>query len=226
MFGCKRLELIFKRHLFRRECQAMRQAIPVKDIQATKIPGFFPEDECRQLYQLTMSTQGPILEIGHFLGRSTACICEALADSQKKREFFSYDLGFKTPGEFKTFYDRIHRMDVAVPDLYNNLVFSKKTTTTEIARSNLKELGMDAYVNLISGNFIELDKRKYAFIFCDALHEPNEIRLNLPHIMQRSGQNCIWAFHDMNDENIGVVSRLSNAVLVDRLGSLATFLSS
>jgi hypothetical protein len=192
-------------------------------LKAENVPGWFTASECEKLYKLTMITAGSILEIGHFLGRSTACICEALENSQEKRVFKSYDLGFITPDEFKQFYDSLHQRDVPIPPLYD-YVFSQKSTTTELASKNLKGLGLEKYVELISGNFIDLDHNLYDFIFCDAMHEQHEIETNLPFVIRNSVQHCIWAFHDMNDLNIDWVLKLSNSKFIERTHSLAVFL--
>jgi len=193
------------------------------NLKALTIPGWFTSAECESLYKTTMLINGPILEIGHFLGRSTACICEALYDSKKNRRFNSYDLGFTSAEEFKKFYDQVHKRDVKVPHLFEQ-VYAENMTSTAMAMKNLQSLGLEGFVNLISGDFIELDREKYDFIFCDAMHDVHEIKLNLPHIISHSNNHCIWAFHDMRDENIDAVLRLSNSKLIDRAHSLGTFI--
>ena len=195
--------------------------------------GWFRPDECRRLYMVTAMTRGPILEVGHFVGRSTACICEAIHDMRKSREFRSYDLGFQSNSEFKAYrsslefkayFDNIHKADLHAPDLYKELVYSKDTTTTEIALQNLKSLQLDRYVTLISGNAFELDHSKYDLIFCDAVHEPNEIAANIPHIIARSNHGCVWAFHDMDKRNIDIVLSLPNVEYIDLINSLGIFI--
>lgn len=195
-----------------------------KHLKAFQIEGFFSEEDCYQLYQLALVTEGPILEIGHFLGRSTACICEALQDSGVQREFISYDLGFKTQEEFKSFYDQVHRRDTTTPREYIELVYNQNKTSTEVARINLDRLGLGRYVDLVSGDFTVLDKRQYNFIFCDAMHDGYEVDRNLPHVIARSRPRCVWAFHDMNRENIQRVLDRSNAIYVDCVESFGIFI--
>jgi len=191
-------------------------------IEALSIPGWMSCDECQELYGLAMSANGPILEIGHFLGRSTACICAGIRDSGRGNSFRSYDLGFRTDAEFREFYDRIHQRPTPVPDLHQQ-VFQSGRISTDIARENLERYGLVGFVELVSGNFIELDRDRYAFVFCDAVHETNEIRHNLPHIMERSASSAVWAFHDMYGINATLVEELSGARLVERVGSLGIF---
>jgi hypothetical protein len=172
----------------------------------------------------TAMTSGPILEIGHFLGRSTACICEAIHDIRRPREFRSYDLGFRSTEEFKAHYDAIHKADITVPDVFEEIVFSKNMTTTQIALQNLKALQLDSYVSLISGNAFELDHSRYDMIFCDAVHEPREISANLPHIIMHSNHGCVWVFHDMDQHKIDLVLNLAPAEFSELTNSLGVFI--
>lgn len=193
-----------------------------RELLAFSIPGWFSKAECRYLFELTLLTGGPILEIGHFLGRSTACIAESLKESRDKRKFISYDLGFISKQEFSIFFNKVHNQNVPVPKLARQ-IYNQKTTSTELATKNLSNLGLIDYVELISGNFIEIDNSKYSFIFCDAMHEANEIRLNLPQIINRSEKNCIWAFHDMSDKNIDIVLDYTKALYINRVNRLGIF---
>lgn len=194
-----------------------------KTLLAYSVPGWFSQEECEKLYDLTLLTRGSILEIGHFLGRSTASIAEALKISEEKRTFTSYDLGFVSEEDFHGFFDKVHKKDVPVPKLAKK-IYAQGKTSTELAKKNLENLGLDTYVKLVSGNFIDLDNVTYDFIFCDAIHETNEISLNLPHIMRRSVKNCIWAFHDMSDANINIILEQSNSLFIERVDRLGIFL--
>ena len=163
------------------------------------------------------------MEIGHFLGRSTACICQGLRDSGKVRTFNSYDIAFESDESFKSFYKEVHETDVDSCSLLAKHVFPYGTNATAVAKSNLAQYDLEKYVNLIVGDFSVLDSSTYGMIFCDAVHEPNEIRLNLPHIEKRSEKGCIWAFHDMNEENIETVLSMSKSKLIDIADSLGVF---
>lgn len=208
---------------YQKPIKAKSDPLPNKILTAERITGWFSRRECRRLYLTAAMTSGPILEIGHFLGRSTACICEAIRDMRKPRVFRSYDLGFRSSAEFKEFYDRVCKTDVAVPPQYEEIVFSKSTTTTEVAAHNLRQLGLDSYVTLISGDAFEMDRDKYAMIFCDATHEPHEIEANVPRLIPLSSHGCVWALHDMNQVNIERVLALADVEFCELTGSLGTF---
>lgn len=208
---------------YKKPIKAKSDPLPNKILAAEGITGWFSRRECRRLYLTAAMTGGPILEIGHFLGRSTACVCEAIRDMRKPRVFRSYDLGFRSSAEFKEYYDRLHKTDVAVPSQYEEIVFSKSTTTTEVATHNLRQLGLDSYVTLISGDAFEMDRDTYDLIFCDATHEPHEIEANVPRLVPLSNHGCVWALHDMNQANIERVLALANVEFCELTGSLGTF---
>lgn len=208
---------------YKKPIRAKSDPLPFKLLAAESITGWFSRRECRRLYMTVAMSSGSILEIGHFLGRSTACICEAIRDMRRPRIFRSYDLGFRSAEEFKAYYDRLHKSDVEVPPQYQEIVFSQNTTTTEVAARNLRRLGLDSFVTLISGDAFELDRETYDLIFCDATHEPHEIDANVPRLVARSNPGCIWALHDMNQVNIEKVLALADVEFCELTGSLGTF---
>jgi len=146
-----------------------------------------------------------------------------MADANQHREFRSYDIGFKSSDDFKEFYFRVLGQEIDVPSEYVSDVFAKEMTTTELALRNLRGLGLETYVELVSGDFIELDTSRYDVVFCDAMHQPEEIAYNLPHIIERSNPGCMWAFDDMNPENIRAILSSGTAVLVDCAELLGIF---
>lgn len=193
-----------------------------KSLIGFEIPGWFKPDECYRLYHLSKDTEGAILEIGHFLGRSTSFICQGIRDSKKENIFKSYDLGFTDYNEVQKFYFEMYGSNVKIPELYE-LAFSKNMTTSEVAKLNLQHLNLDSFVELISGNFIELDHNKYKFIFCDAMHDQIEISKNLPYIISHSEEDCIWAFHDTRPEYINFILENSNCEFIELVNTLGIF---
>jgi Methyltransferase domain len=191
----------------------------------TNIPGWFSVEEAEALYTLAATTSaGRILEIGHFLGRSTSAICEGIRDAGSLTEFNSYDLGFTSGDEFTAHFQQVH--DTAshqVPEEYEQLVCSQNKTTSEIARINLSRFNLDRFVNLISGDFTVMDATQYGLIFCDALHDHGEIALNLPHVIAVSSDDCVWAFHDMVPGNVADVLSMSCARLIRVVDTLGIF---
>jgi predicted O-methyltransferase YrrM len=203
----------------------LSRSTPQTRLVCTNLPGWFSVEEAEALYTLAATTPASrILEIGHFLGRSTSAICEAIRDSGGVTEFNSYDLGFRSADEFIAHYERVHAtVTTQVPKECEELVYSQKKTTTEIAKVNLTRYGLDKYVNLISGDFTALDSTQYGLIFCDAVHDRSEIVLNLPYVMAASTDDCVWAFHDMFPENVEAVLAMSPARLIRVVDTLGIF---
>ena len=177
---------------------------PKKNLIAHSVPGWFYPEECFKLYETILLSQGDILEIGHFLGKSTACICEALKTFGRKRTFNSYDLGISEQ-EYKKHYEVVQKYIEPPFSLYQELFCSEDKTITDIAREQLTQHSLDSYVNLIYGDFKMDDSHSYDVIFCDSIHNPHEIQLNLPAIISRSNPGATWIFHDMNEENIKII---------------------
>lgn len=141
--------------LLRKMGYSLTRVVPQTKLVCQHIPGWFSIHEAEALYLLAASTSSRrILEIGHFLGRSTSTICEAIRDADRRVEFNSYDLGFTNAEEFSAHYKRIHdTTSTRVPPEYERLVFAQNKTTTEIAKQHLGRFDLDGFVNLISGDF-------------------------------------------------------------------------
>ncbi len=211
--------------LVRRTGYAITRVEKRTSLVCADIPGWFSVEEAEALYMLVASSSATrILEIGHFLGRSTSVICQAIRAAGHSPEFNSYDLGFTNSEEFAEHFRRVHQGKLGeVPQEYVDLVYSKNKTTTDVAHAYLQHYGLDGFVHLFSGDFTLLDKTRYDLIFCDAVHELHEIRLNLPHVMNASNDGCIWALHDMTPPNIAEVLAISNARLLSVVDTLGIF---
>ena len=198
---------------------------PQTKLVCPNIPGWFSVEEAEALYMLAATTTAfRMLEVGHFLGRSTSAICEGIRAAGRTVEFNSFDLGFKTPDDFIAHYKKVHNwISTAVPPEFERLVFAQKKTTTEIAKAHLSRFNLEGFVNLISGDFTILSRGQYGFVFCDAMHDQGEIALNLPHVIAASTDDCLWAFHDMIPENLDDVLHRSSARLIRIVDTLGIF---
>jgi predicted O-methyltransferase YrrM len=218
----------FKRivgRLLKKTGYTLTRVEPQTNLVCQHIPGWFSIHEAEALYLLAATSSARrMLEIGHFLGRSTSVVCEAIRNTGRAVEFNSYDLGFTNAAEFVAHYKRVHdTTSTEVPPEYERLVFSQGTTTTEIAKQHLGRFGLGEFVNLISGDFTALDRTRYGFIFCDALHDQGEIAVNLQHVISASDDDCIWAFHDMDSANLPHVLSRTDARLIRVTDTLGIF---
>lgn len=211
--------------LLRKAGYSLTRIVPRTKLVCQHIPGWFSIPEAEALYELaSLSFSQRFLEVGHFLGRSTSVICEAIRDTDAIVEFNSYDLGFSSAEEFVNHYKRVHATTATcVPLELEKLVFSRNRTTTEIARQNLERFDLGRHVNLISGDFTVTDQSQYGLILCDALHDHKEIEINLPHVVNASADECVWAFHDMTAANVATVMNLVDARHVRTIDTLGIF---
>lgn len=188
------------------------------------IHGWFTDNEAIGLYETVslLKDNDRVLEIGFLFGRSTSVICDAI--SSKKINFDSYDIGFKNEEDFHNFYDNIHGR-ISVPDLLTDVSFKTKIPIIDLARNNLKKFDLLKFVNLKCENFHTIVDKKYNLIFCDALHDQNEIRINLPKILELSEKNTVFCFHDMSFTNIEQIKSIGNLIHLKNYDNLGIFIN-
>jgi len=182
------------------------------------IPGWLSDNEAEELYKQCFNLNGNILEIGSMYGRSTSVICESIKDSASKSGFESYDINFKSRDQFIDFYTKVHG-GIIIPDLVEQYSFSKNKSIFDVTIEYLQKYNLLQYVNLNEGNFNIIDNKKFNFIFCDAMHDINEVNLNLPHMIRLSENNCIWAIHDINLELSNTIKKYATLLkTIDCIG--------
>jgi hypothetical protein len=186
------------------------------------ITGWFSSNEADLLYRYALNTDGPILEIGHFLGRSTSVICEAIKDSNKQIVFDSYDLNLNTEKDFLSYYEPIHG-PLEIPYLLKDEVISKKLETINLVKANLNEHNLLQYVNLKTENFNTISNKKFKLIFADVLHDKAEIDLNLPYILKLLESNSYLAVHDLSDDLLKYTTNNFNLNFIERTDLLGIF---
>lgn len=189
----------------------------------SNIPGWLTDNEAIELYNLAYNTNTSILEIGFLFGRSTSVICEALRDSNKKIQFDSYDLNFTDSNEFMKFYSKIHGDTITVPELIEEIAFSKNKTIFDIASNILQSYDLLKYVNLNCDNFQNITNKTYGFIFCDVMHDTNEIRINLPKIKELCGHNSLIAIHDTTPMHADIIESGGNLKFSKQVDSIGVF---
>jgi predicted O-methyltransferase YrrM len=189
----------------------------------SNIPGWLTDNEAKKLYQLSYETSGTILEIGFLFGKSTSVICEALRDRNRKNQFDSYDLNFSNANEFISFYSKIHGDTITVPDLIQEISFSKNKMIIDIASDILKFHNLLQFVNLIGDDFQNIINKKYNLIFCDAMHDQNEIQLNLPKVKELCYNNTVIAIHDVTSKHIKIIEDTNNIFFHSQSDSLGIF---
>ena len=163
-----------------------------------------------------------ILEIGHFLGKSTAAICQAIRDAELTTRFDSFDFPHQSTEAFESYYSGIHKKTVHASKDYTD-IFDSGLKFTHVAKRNLESIGLASYVNLIAQDFRKSEYKSYDLIFADVLHDSAEILHNLAEILEFGHNETIYMFDDMNYQNIQLIESQSKLTLIRQTGKVGAF---
>ena len=174
-----------------------------------EITGWFQECEALHLFTaVRLVRPARILEIGTFYGRSTATICSAIAANRHPVDFISCDLDFRSVSEFCRIFGAIHQFAEVRPPTECNEAFARGLSTLEYARLQLDRYNLSSFVQLKAGDFRQI-AGTFDMIFADVLHDKREIEANLPGILDKLEDDAVLVVHDMTDENLRVIQRIS-----------------
>jgi hypothetical protein len=179
----------------------------------TPVPGWLTYEEQRTLYALGYILSGPFLEIGAWVGKSTSIIAKAISDSGQYKKFVASELN-PTLANFRRVGSGMGFFVPAESDVCLG-VATMKSWTEEIEpilsqpggvlgrlTANLNSLGLLDLVDIRVGEFSNVPRLDYRFIFSDIMHTPNEIRTGLPALRKIiGGRGVILAAHDWTPEN-------------------------
>lgn len=163
-----------------------------------------------------------ILEIGHFLGKSTAAICQAIKDSKIITRFDSYDLPHQSTEAFENYYSGIYKKAIYASKTYID-IFDNGLNFTQIAKRNLEGIGLASYVNLYAQDFRESEYKPYDLVFADVLHDTEEISHNIDDVLKFGHDDTIYMFDDMKDQNIQIIESQSKLALMRKIGKVGAF---
>jgi len=180
----------------------------MKRLEYVKLPfnleslpkGWFSKGQVNILYQLVTACPGRILEIGPWIGRSTAVICEAISQKENKVEFHTVDYGISSEEEWRQrFGSELRRKPNA--HLYLPHINQEGGSIASLER-NLEERGFRDLVHVHRGDFHDHDLGgEFSLIFCDATHNINEIETNVPALLSKlDPDNGILACDDIRPE--------------------------
>lgn len=177
------------------------------------IDGWSTFDEQRALYALARFTDGPIMEIGPWLGRSTVCIARGIRDGGKTKAFLTCELApslknFRAIGdEHVGFYyppESEDSMGVCIREAFENEikpVVGHPKTLVGLMKENLVKFGVADLVEVHVGDFRESPDAVYRLLFTDSMHDEKEIRRNAPDLRRFLRPGSILACHDTTEEN-------------------------
>ncbi len=176
------------------------------------VQGWLKPAEKKALYALSIHSSGPILEIGSWVGLSSACIAYGIKDSDTSKSFVTTDLdpaieyfrpvennqmGLFLPGETTA------RVCITTQTFKQDIepVISKPDRAIGQLKHNLSRLGLINLVTIIRGDFTNAPDKGYKFIFCDATHNSYEISIPMPALKPFLAPGVILACHDIDQTN-------------------------
>lgn len=176
------------------------------------IAGWLRPNERKALYALARWLPGPFLEIGPWVGLSTAIIAYAIKESGSNKQFVTSELnpqisnyrpydggiGFFVPPESVVPYG------VCSVDVFQRLI--KPTVMAEggvVGRlqKNLVAKRLDSMVTIVEGDFSAVPDLGYTFVFTDIMHDPPEIERNAPRLKPFLRKNTVLVCHDTDSRN-------------------------
>jgi hypothetical protein len=170
-----------------------------------KLPAGWTSPTLDQLLPEYSQKSHRILEIGSFIGRSTALICQGIQKSKlSKVRFDTCDLHFKSCNDFRKFYLKIYGKIIKIPDLQRYYI-NNRGTYANLCK-HLEELNLSKYVKCHKGCFIDLKHKNkllksYNLIYCSVSHDVVEINYNIPSIGRLLDQhNSVLIADDINSK--------------------------
>jgi hypothetical protein len=192
-------------------------------LENSRIQGFMDEDDSYFLYVSVLFSQPKsILEIGHYLGKSSAAICQAIRDGGFTSQFDSFDLPYQSETEFEDYYTTIHKREIIASDAYASIL-RKGEIFTNVARKNLANINLSSYVNFYAQDFRESTTETYDLIFADILHDKDEIHHNINDVLTKGNKDSLYMFDDMKAENIHLIESITNLKLIRKTGKVGAF---
>jgi glycosyltransferase involved in cell wall biosynthesis len=200
------------------------------DALVSTIQGWLSPAEQHVLYQLTAESAGAILEIGAWVGLSTACIALGIRENRQPRLFLTAELNPK-PENYRRVDSKIGfflegdiepRGYSSIQDFrrYVKPVIRRPQGAIGALRRNLTKLGLINKVTIWDGHFRDAPDFNYRLVFCDATHTPYEISRNLPSLCRFLRRGSIVAFHDTDASNRSKIENyitFQEAIQVDSL---------
>lgn len=173
------------------------------------VVGWLSPRERQVLYALARWLPGPFLEIGSWVGLSTSHIATGIRDSGQRKQFIAAELNptpanFRPEGDGYGFYyppDSSESMGVCTASAYRDEIepiLKSPGGVLGTLRRNLERQGLGNLVTIHEGHFSSAPKFDYKFIFCDAMHEPEEIERNATHLRPLLKPGVLLACHDLN----------------------------
>lgn len=194
--------------------------------------GWLSEREMRLLYGFARVLDGPMLEMGAWVGRSTSVLARAVRDAGCEKRFVSTEIqplleDFQSVGEDVHYLSpqcggqSIGHISAAFFDADIAPVLKAEGGVIGTLKRNLDELGLLPYVTIHVGDFATATDLGYNFIFNDCAHNAVEIERSADGLRAFIGdRTIIMAAHDHTPEGEAMFRALFDvheAMCVDTL---------
>jgi Methyltransferase domain len=175
------------------------------------IPGWMSIREQRALYMLGAAANGPLLEIGPWLGRSTVCIAQGIRDSGSANSFLTCELApslehYREMPDGRIGFFFPAKSDTPLGSMSRHAFEREKRPYLEAPdgpigylKQNLVRYGLS--VEVFVGDFNESPERDYSVLFADICHSSAEIEMHARGFAHRLRSGSILACHDTTAEN-------------------------
>ncbi|SFM09178.1 Glycosyl transferase family 2 [Methylorubrum salsuginis] len=174
----------------------------------TSIPGWLSEREMRLLYGCARVLEGPFLEMGAWVGRSTSVLARGIRDAGDRKQFVSAEIGPELQN-YRHLGDEVHycppqgdgrsigQVAAAVFESEIEPVLRKEGGVIGVLTRNLEALELLPFVTLHVGDFATAPDLGYGFIFNDCAHTAGEVEQSAPGLKALIGDRAvIMAAHD------------------------------
>ncbi|MGL5735743.1 MAG: class I SAM-dependent methyltransferase [Beijerinckiaceae bacterium] len=181
--------------------------------------GWLNETEAAVLYNAVALTEGPVLDMGSWIGRSTCAMAQAIRDGAKDRPFDVLDFGIAGDAEWRR---RFNVDPATMPDGDRILkVIRAHGGTCGSLKQNLVDRGLEAHVrSLFFGDADHFISRgDYAVVFCDATHDRAEIDRSIPIVKRHLAAEDFLLICD------DIIREEDAALIADMVGAQARWMS-
>jgi hypothetical protein len=184
---------------------------PISFDMASLPYGWISPLEAQILYNLPHVSEGPIIEVGTWIGRSTCALAHGMRASANKHVLDVFDLGWAWAP------------DTSPPEVVEAM--KKPNGVPALLMQHLHERDLRTAINVVA--FCDFKKaaiaRRYSTAFCDAAHFKWEIDENVPPLMEMMDpENYLIVFDDLwSLEACDYVAQMTGAEKVVCLGGEA-----
>ena len=160
-----------------------------------------PEGMIRPIQGLRLSAISYLLgsdslEIGSWVGRSTSYIAAGLRIAGSSAKLYSVDKHFSSQIEYEKFFKEDLNKSCERGRRYLRHLERDEGTLTSL-RENLDERCLRSWVNIISGDILELNfDKKFKFVFADVVHDKSELERNLEKILSLLDNDSVLVCDD------------------------------